>query len=66
MHVVPRAKIEEPGEQLDQRRAAELAKIGRFLQRLQDASFFGRVTISFQNGKVTTVGTEQSLKLDEL
>jgi hypothetical protein len=38
----------------------------RFLERLSSGSFFGKVVVSFQNGKVTDVRIEQTKKLDEL
>jgi hypothetical protein len=40
--------------------------VGRFLGRLQDKGYFGKVTISFQNGKLVELRTEQTLKVDEL
>ncbi len=53
-------------EELETRRAADLARIGRFIGRLQDQAFFGKVTVSFQNGKLTELRTEQVVKVDEL
>jgi len=38
----------------------------RFLEELSAGSFFGKVVVSFQNGKVTDVRTEQTRKLEEL
>lgn len=38
----------------------------RFLEKLAAGSFFGKVTISFQNGRVCDVKIEQTKKLDEL
>lgn len=37
-----------------------------FLEKLSAGSFFGKVTISFQNGRVCDVKIEQTKKLDEL
>jgi hypothetical protein len=42
------------------------ARLLRFLDRLSASSFFGKVVVSFQNGKVTDVRTEQTRKLEEL
>jgi hypothetical protein len=41
-------------------------RLVRFLEKLSGESFFGKVVVSFQNGKVTDVKTEQTRKLDEL
>jgi len=38
----------------------------RFLEKLCAGSFFGKVVVSFQNGKITDVRTEQTNKLEEL
>jgi hypothetical protein len=38
----------------------------RFLGKLSSGSFFGKVVVAFQNGKVTDVRIEQTKKLDEL
>ena len=38
----------------------------RFLDKLAASSFFGKVTVSFQHGKVCDVRIEQTKKLDEL
>lgn len=42
------------------------ARLQRFLENLAAAAFFGKVVVSFQNGKVTDVKTEQTRKLEEL
>jgi hypothetical protein len=42
------------------------ARLLRFLEKLSVGSFFGKVVVSFQNGKVTDVRTEQTRKLEEL
>jgi ketosteroid isomerase-like protein len=38
----------------------------RFIEKIAAGSFFGKVTISFQNGRVCDVKIEQTKKLDEL
>jgi len=38
----------------------------RYLDRLATSGFYGKVTVSFQNGKVHDVRIEQTKKLDEL
>ncbi|NOU26369.1 MAG: hypothetical protein HOO96_00560 [Polyangiaceae bacterium] len=43
-----------------------LGKLLRYLERQSAGGFFGKVTVSFQNGKVCEVRTEQTRKLDEL
>jgi hypothetical protein len=47
-------------------RAEELARLGRFVGDLQDKNFFGRMTVSIQNGRILDVRTEQVHKMDEL
>lgn len=41
-------------------------KLTHYLESLTTAGFFGKVTVSFQNGKVCDVRIEQTKKLDEL
>lgn len=43
-----------------------IERLIRFLEKLAAGSFFGKVTISFQNGRVCDVKIEQTKKLDEL
>ena len=43
-----------------------IERLFRFLEKLAAGSFFGKVTISFQNGRVCDVKIEQTKKLDEL
>jgi hypothetical protein len=65
--LAPVARRPEPTqEELDSRRAADLARVGRFIGRLQEQAFFGKVTVSFQNGKLVELRTEQVVKVDEL
>lgn len=51
----------EAEEKLD-----KVERLERFIRRLVGAGFFGKFTVSMQNGKVTEVRTEQVLKTDEL
>jgi hypothetical protein len=41
-------------------------RLYRYLDRLCDTSFFGKVVLSFQNGKVCDIRVEQTKKLEEL
>ena len=43
-----------------------IERLLRFLEKLAAGSFFGKVTISFQNGRVCDVKIEQTKQLDEL
>lgn len=43
-----------------------IERLLRFLEKLATGEFFGKVTISFQNGRVCDVKIEQTKKLDEL
>jgi hypothetical protein len=38
----------------------------RFLEKLSSGQFFGKVVLSFQNGKAVDVRIEQTKKLEEL
>jgi hypothetical protein len=63
---VSRQAPELTGAQLSERHAADLARLGRFLGRLQDSGYFGKVTVVLQNGKLVELRTEQTLKVDDL
>jgi hypothetical protein len=41
-------------------------KLQRFFERLGNGGFFGKVVVSYQNGKVCDVKIEQTKKLEEL
>jgi hypothetical protein len=41
-------------------------KLTKYIENLAASGFFGKVTVSFQNGKVCDVRIEQTKKLDEL
>jgi len=41
-------------------------KLTKYIENLTASGFFGKVTVSFQNGKVCDVRIEQTKKLDEL
>lgn len=43
-----------------------IERLLRFLEKLATGGFFGKVTVSFQNGRVCDVKIEQTKKLDEL
>lgn len=57
-----------PGTATDKARttAGPLERLHRYLDRLSDTAFFGKVVVSFQNGKVHDVRVEQTKKLEEL
>ena len=44
----------------------ELVRLARYFERLADSGFYGKVVVSFQNGKPLDVRIEQTKKLDEL
>jgi hypothetical protein len=50
----------------DDRVRSPIERLLRFLDRLASSSFYGKITIGFQHGKVTDVRVEQTKKLDEL
>jgi hypothetical protein len=43
-----------------------LERLQGFFEKLSSGGFFGKVVVSFQNGKVCDVRIEQTKKLDEL
>jgi hypothetical protein len=44
----------------------ELLRLARYFERLAGEGFYGKVVVSFQNGKPCDVKIEQTKKLDEL
>jgi hypothetical protein len=44
----------------------EVARVTRYLERLSADGFYGKVVISFQNGRPCDVKIEQTRKVDEL
>jgi len=50
----------------DDRPRSPIERLLRFLDKLASSSFFGKVVVSFQNGRVCDVKIEQTKKLDEL
>jgi hypothetical protein len=46
--------------------AGTLDRLTRYLEQLAADGFFGKVTVSFQNGRACDVKIEQTHKLDEL
>ena len=50
----------------DDRVRSPIERLLRFLDKLAASSFFGKVTVSFQHGKVSDIRIEQTKKLDEL
>ena len=53
---------EETKEDLELRRAKGLARVGNFIARLQEKGYFGKVTVSLQNGVITQLLLEQIYK----
>lgn len=45
---------------------ASLDRLYRYLERLAGSEFYGKVIVSFQNGKVNDIKVEQTKKLEEL
>ena len=43
-----------------------LERLYRFLDKMVRSQFFGRITLSFQNGRLCDIKIEQTKKLDEL
>ena len=43
-----------------------IGRLLRYLDKLATTAFYGKITISFQSGKVCDVRIEQTKKLDEL
>ena len=43
-----------------------IERLIRFLEKCVSNGFFGKITVSFQNGRVGDVKIEQTKKLDEL
>ncbi len=43
-----------------------MTRLSAYLERLSVGGFFGKVVLSFQNGKIAEVKVEQTKKLDEL
>lgn len=56
----------ETPEEIAQRQAEDLARVGNFIAKLQEKGYFGKVTLSFQNGRIIDLRTEQVLKVDDL
>ena len=50
----------------EQRTSQPLERLHRYLERLAASEFYGKVTVSFQHGKVHDIKVEQTKKLDEL
>lgn len=53
-------------EQAQERRAAQLARIGRFIERMQEARYYGKITVTLTDGDLVEVRAEQVLKINDL
>ena len=60
---VPRGTEPNPKSSTSQN---ELGRLARYFERLAADGFYGKVLVSFQNGKPCDVRIEQTKKLDEL
>jgi len=58
---VPRGTEPNPRDSRD-----ELERLARYFERLSASGFYGKILVSFQNGKPCDVRIEQTKKLDEL
>jgi len=47
-------------------RPSQNDRLFRYLEKLSNGGFFGKVVVSFQNGKVSDVKIEQTKKLEDL
>lgn len=56
----------KPTPAAEDRIALDLAKAGRFLRRLAESGYFGKVTFNMQNGRFVEVKTEQTMKMSEI
>lgn len=52
--------------ELTEQQAADLARIGRYIAKLQGNGFFGKLILSLQNGKLCELKVEQVLKVGDL
>jgi hypothetical protein len=50
----------------DDRPRSTIERLLRYFDKLASSSFYGRVTVSFQNGRVCDIKIEQTKKLDDL
>lgn len=64
--VLTRGKQEAPPSMPGDPCASDLVRIGRFLRRLMEAGYYGKITFSLQNGKLVECRTEQTMKVDEI
>lgn len=63
---VPPRRSPETAEEMERRRAEGLAELGNFIGKLQARGYFGKVTITMQNGVIGQYLIEQVLKSGEL
>lgn len=64
--VLPRGRQPAPPVDPTDACSVDLARAGRFLRRLMEAGYFGKITFSLQNGKLVECRTEQTMKVDEI
>jgi hypothetical protein len=67
LHVVrrpkPKDEFDPSGPVADR---ADIKRVEKFIRQLSEAKFFGKVTISMQNGRIGQAQIEQMLKIDEM
>ena len=55
-----------PAPPRDERVGSSIEKLLRFFDKCAATGFFGKVEVTFQNGRVCEVRIQQTKKLDEL
>jgi hypothetical protein len=65
-HAISDQRATEPTERRSADGVRVFERLHRFLDKLGGSGFFGKITISFQNGKVHDIKIEQTRKLEEL
>jgi hypothetical protein len=64
------ARDRREGDRINAARDSEarspIERLLRFLEKLAAGGFFGKVVVTFQNGRVCDIKIEQTKKLDEL
>lgn len=65
-HAISDQRVTEPNERHSAEGGRLFERLHRFLDKLGGSGFFGKVTVSFQNGKVHDIKIEQTRKLEDL
>lgn len=56
----------EPPPTSSAEKKSDVERVEAFLRRLVESRYFGKVTLSFQSGRVTDIRIEQAMKVDDL